>query len=168
MKGFFAFGFVFGIVSLLLLAPALSAQSISSCDTLITENAVLTNDILLNSTNYEYCLSFAANNVTLDCHWNAIIGNGSYASDGYVYLGYPFVGVNAAGVKNVTIKNCRILGTYTGIVLDSTNDSVVFGNVLDRNWFGVHLRESSNNFVSSNSMTGALVGINVRIGVFGN
>jgi parallel beta-helix repeat protein len=86
-------------------------------------------------------------NVTLDGAGHVVQASGSG------------IGVNLADVSNVTITNTTIREFYHGIVLNYSDNSVIFGNDLRSNHYGISLYFSSGNNVSRNSVTNNAGGI---------
>jgi parallel beta-helix repeat protein len=81
------------------------------------------------------------NNITVDGSGYVVQGSG----DG--------CGFNLTGIVNVTIKNTSIRDFDYAIRLSSSNFSIIDGNNITNNHFGIYLRESSsNNIVSSNNI----------------
>ena len=61
-------------------------------------------------------------------------------------------GFNLTGINNITIKNTNIKGFRTGIYLNSTSSSVIYGNNITDNGFGIRLYDSSYITISGNDI----------------
>ena len=60
-------------------------------------------------------------------------------------------GITLSGRNNVTVKNAQIRGFSLGVLLDSCQNIIVFGNnVTENGGYGIYLSGSSNNNVSQN------------------
>jgi parallel beta-helix repeat protein len=105
--------------------PSCPPLPMSTCGT-ITKNTILTADLVNDST----CITFGADNITLDCAGHSI---------SWCCAGWPgeYSAIYAEGRKNIEIKNCVIKG-YPGsvagythaIYLKSTNNSRVDNNTI--------------------------------------
>ena len=127
----------------------------STCGT-ITKSTQLTSDLVNDST----CITFGADNITLDCQGHSI---------SWCCSGYPgsYSAIYAEGRKNIGVRNCVIKG-YPGsisgyshaIYLKSTSDSSVNNNTMYNFTFssgidypGVILLENSpRNVISNNTL----------------
>ncbi|MBU2520280.1 MAG: right-handed parallel beta-helix repeat-containing protein, partial [Nanoarchaeota archaeon] len=117
----------------------------------ITENTILSGDLHSIGT----CITFGADDITLDCANNRIIGNG----DGY--------GIYAKDRSNIKVKNCRIEDFTAGIYLDNVHDSDFgVGSTLridDSIGYGIDLRRSSGNRVLNAIISDCHTGIGFYI-----
>ena len=90
-------------------------------------------------------------NIVIDGEGYMIQGNGSYS------------GFFLSAISNVTIKNTNINGFYYGLCLNSTSHSVISGNTITNNSWGIHLKTYSNcnvviaNEISSNNDRGIFI-----------
>jgi len=114
-----------------------SVENISDCGFSFAENGVYTLNRSINSSNT--CLAINANNVTLDCQGNSIIGNGSGE------------GIYSNNTDNVIVKNCIITNFSTGIEFFNGMDSIMTNNTLSNNTdSGITLGSSSNSNLTDN------------------
>ncbi len=108
------------------------------CGQRLTENATIFNSL-------EDCpengLIIDANNITIDCVWRTISGNGS---------GY-YKGIYLNRREGVTLRNCNVTGFHDGIGLDYGSGNFVQGNNVYGNSNGIFLWESALNEISGNS-----------------
>ena len=92
---------------------SLSSAYALQCGDIITENTILTEDIL---NCHENGLIIGANNIVLDCDGHLIIG------DGEINQTNPFYGIYMSEKKENIIKNCIVSKFYHGIYLyNATN-----------------------------------------------
>jgi parallel beta-helix repeat protein len=117
-------------------------ENISACGALSSSNTVyiLTQDI----TDYpRTCITFEADNITLDCQGHRIDGTTKYGIGMYY-------GVYAKGKSNSTIRNCNISDFYYGIYFDSSSNNVISNVTLKSHWKeGIYLLYSSSNILSN-------------------
>ena len=94
---------------------------ISNCTRLNVSNSIyfLTQDIAFSG---DTCINITSENVSLDCRWNLIKGNGSYG-----------IFVNA---KNAFIENCIVENWDTGIHLNLSNNTA-YCNLIENNSRGI-------------------------------
>ncbi|QLJ52403.1 MAG: hypothetical protein Sv326_0228 [Candidatus Fermentimicrarchaeum limneticum] len=97
----------------------------STCGT-ITENIILTADLINSST----CITFGADNITLDCNGHSI---------SWCCAGFPgeYYAIYANGKNNIEVKNCvlrgypgSIAGYSDAVYLQFTNNSKIHSNVI--------------------------------------
>ncbi|MEM3690485.1 MAG: right-handed parallel beta-helix repeat-containing protein, partial [Candidatus Micrarchaeia archaeon] len=137
--------------------PSCPPLPMSTCGT-ITKNTVLTADLVNDST----CITFGADNVTLDCAGHSI---------SWCCAGWPaeYSAIYAEGRKNIEIKNCVIKG-YPGsisgythaIYLKSTNNSKIHNNTIYNFTYSflipgslggvIYLDSSSKNLIYNNTI----------------
>lgn len=83
-------------------------------------------------------INAANDNVLIDCNNSALRGNG---------IGY---GILLKDRQNVSIKNCSISSYEIGIYLDNASYSIINGNYLTKNKFGIASFNSFSNNISNN------------------
>ena len=118
---------------------ASAATNIDNCSVLSTagETYVLTQDII-NSPNTT-CISFTADNATLDCAGRRV--DGVYSSSSY--------GIRSDNRNNVTIKNCNASDWWFGVYIYNTGNSLVYNTTSVSNNRGVYIMMGSGNNVSN-------------------
>lgn len=107
-------------------------------------------------------LEIVESGVTLDCGGNTITGLEDRGS-----------GILAENVTDVTVRDCRVNGFYSGVKFRNVNDSLITGseafdnygtgvsligshnnslrgNVVERNWDGIFLENSTENLIVDN------------------
>jgi hypothetical protein len=141
-----------GLLTALMLfvfALSVSADELSSCGNLDSENTVyaLTQNVSSSGT----CFTIAANNVTLDCQGHMI--NYSQSEIGY--------GVYSFGNDKIVIKNCNIIqgsvqnDSYT-IYVNRSLSSVIYNNNLTnsgRHGIGVYLITVLDSNITNNNLS---------------
>ncbi len=123
----------------ILTVPLLCPVTITSSETLISN--------MTQSSSGTACVTFGADDITLDCAGHVITGLGS---------GY---GVHALGRDNVTVQNCTITNFSADVLFQETNSSQVI-NVTARNSStgGIWLNYSWDNAVRNSSLVSNDVG----------
>jgi parallel beta-helix repeat protein len=79
-------------------------------------------------------------NIAIDGNGYTLQGSGS--GNGFYW----------SGINNVTVKNTNIKDFLYAVYIQSSNRSVVSGNTITNNYYGVYL-SSSNSIVSGNTIT---------------
>ncbi|MBW2973644.1 VCBS repeat-containing protein [Candidatus Woesearchaeota archaeon] len=112
-----------------------------SCGDTITANSTLSADLTTSAD----CLTMGADDITIDCAGNRIIGNNTGT------------GIVSAGHTGITITNCIFINFTNDILFDNTNDSVIAStdviinitnsngnNVTDSNITELYVTDSTN------------------------
>jgi parallel beta-helix repeat protein len=91
------------------------------------------------------CINISANNITLNCQDNAIIGDG--IADYGIYINR-----NTKQITNITIKNCNVSNwSSAGVYIDKASGNNITNNVISKNINnGFHIKNSDNNIIASN------------------
>jgi hypothetical protein len=84
--------------------------------------------------NGQACLIPRANNITINCNGNYILGNYSYANDGF----YGTYGIYSSGFNYLSLQNCSVMTFSTGLHLKNSNFSVInYTNFSDSEDYGL-------------------------------
>ena len=121
-----------------LLPAAYAACTIPTENTEIMETAVFCPGIY----NIENGIKIAKDGIAIECNSSVLSGNG---------IGY---GILAKGRQDVAVKNCNVSNYEIGIYLDSTNKSILVGNHLSKNKYGIALFNAFGNDVDGNILAG--------------
>lgn len=92
--------------------------------------------------NIENGIKIVNDGVIVDCNNSVLNGNG---------IGY---GILVKERQNVIVKNCNVSNYEIGIYLDSTNKSILAGNHLSKNKYGIALFNAFGNDAGGNILAG--------------
>ncbi len=133
------------------------------CGDTITSDTILASDITCGKLGPG--LSFAADNVVLDCNGHGIAGpqNLQYtpglsddAAKAEAKAIAGTVGINIDSHKGVTLKNCNIEGFYSGISLQYADNAKILNNVVNQAQVsGLRIWVTNTAEVSGNTFMGA-------------
>ncbi len=137
----------------------------TGCQKLNQSNYYILNQNIINNSLVTTCIDIAAPNITLDCQGHYIQSNNEVFG---IY----------SNSSNTIIKNCNVSVANTGsngrgIFLNKANNSHVFNNILNDQYYGLYLRESFNtiiekNIINGNSDTGIYLAISSGNFLIGN
>ena len=126
--------FLFVLVINILESAALTDCSQIPNNGVITNDTYLTDDLTTSSGN---CITFGADNITLDCQGYSLIG----PSGGYN-------GIITNQYNSIKIENCKIFDFHYSLVLGGTNDGLIRNNSF---YDFIHVTGSTNNRLENNN-----------------